>query len=74
VTESKFLADWANQAVLKEKRNTLLSALQIRLQNPLPPDLINTITECDDPEQLNSWFHEAITANSLAEFRAHAGV
>jgi hypothetical protein len=82
VRESKFLADWTKQAVkeakkdavLKEKQNALVCALQIRLQNPLSPDLVNTISECNDPDELDRWFQESLTANTLAEFRANAEV
>jgi hypothetical protein len=44
------------------------------LQNLLPADLVDTITEDDDPEQLDRWFDLSQTANTLAEFRANAGI
>jgi hypothetical protein len=78
VRESKFLADWTKQAVkeavLKERQKTLVRALQIRLQNPLPRDLVSALNSCEDMTELDRWFDLSQTATTLAEFRANAGV
>jgi hypothetical protein len=78
VKDSKFLADWADQAAskaaLKTRRQDLIRYLQIGFQNPLPSDLVNMINECEDQNELERWVEVAAAANALAEFRAQAGI
>jgi hypothetical protein len=74
VRESKFLSDWANQAALKARRRNLLRALQLRLQDPLPPDLIERINRSKKMADLERWFDLSQTTSTLAEFRAGAGI
>jgi hypothetical protein len=74
VQESKFLTDWATQAELKTLRKGLLRALQLRVQDPLPADLVERINRCKKMRDLERWFDLSLTANTLAEFRAGAGI
>lgn len=74
VRESKFLKDWADQAALRSLRKTLLRLLQSRLQNPLPLDLLDAINDCEDQSELDRWIDLSVVANTLAEFRANAGI
>jgi hypothetical protein len=72
--ESKFLNDWANRAVLQARRKDLLRILQLRSRQLLPADLVEAVNGCDDQHELDRWFELTVTTNSLAEFRAGAGV
>jgi hypothetical protein len=78
VRESKFLAGWEKQGMnkgeLKARRKDVLRAVQLRLQNPVLIDLVNAINASDDLEELERWFDLSLTANTIAEFRANAGI
>jgi hypothetical protein len=72
--ESRFLNDWAKGAVLTVRRKNVLRALQLRLQDPLPSDLVERINRCKKMSDLERWFDLSQTTNTLAEFRASAGI
>ena len=74
VKDSEFLTGVRNEAVSKNTKGKLLRALQLRLQNRLPRDLVAAVNESENMEQLESWFDLSQTANSLAEFRTSAGI
>jgi hypothetical protein len=78
VKESRFLAGWEKRGMdkgeLKRQRKALLRALQLRLQNPLPTDLVSVVNASEDLDELERWFDLSQTANTLAEFRAQANV
>ena len=74
VRESKFLAGWEKQGIVKARREDVLRALQLRLQNPLPMDFVNAVNSCEDLTELQRWFDLSQTATNLTEFRANAGV
>lgn len=72
--DSKFIAGWIKQGRLKVWRQYTLRALQLRLQNPLPAELVNTVNGCTNLVKLERWFDFSQTATTLAEFRANAGI
>ncbi len=72
VKESKFLADWEKKGMAKgiekgelmAKRMAVLRALQLRLQNPLPADLVNAVNASDDLNELERWFDLSQTVDT----------
>lgn len=72
--DSTFIAGWMKEGTLEARRKDLLRALQLRLQNPVPVELIEAVNSCADLDELERWFDLSQTANTLAEFRADAGV
>jgi hypothetical protein len=51
-------------------RDSLLRALQVRFQTPIPAELEAAVKASSDPDELTHWFDVALTASSLDEFRA----
>jgi hypothetical protein len=74
VRDSTLIASWIKDGELKAQRKTLLRLLQLRLQTTLPHDLVETVNDCEDMNDLERWIDLSATANSLTEFRANAGI
>ena len=70
--DSKYVAGWEKLGELKAQRKPLLRVLKLRTQNPLPPDFVEAVNECDDPNELDRWIDLAATTASLGDFRAQA--
>jgi hypothetical protein len=72
--ESQVIKGWMNEGELigtvKTRRIVLLDVLRIRFQDPVPESVRVAIEGTNDPTTLERWFQTAMTANSLAEFRA----
>lgn len=59
------------QGRLEASRDTLLHALQVLLQAPVPIDVATQVQAMSDPDILERWFKVALTALSYDEFRRH---
>jgi hypothetical protein len=74
VRESQIILDWKREAwqeaEVETARRFLLDLIQLRLENPVSDPVRRAIEGTNDLDILRRWFHNAATANSLAEFRA----
>jgi hypothetical protein len=78
VRQSQQVLEWQEEArrealakgQLETKRATVLRAVQVRLQSPVPADLVARVEAMTSLEELDRWFDAALTAASLDDFRA----
>jgi hypothetical protein len=72
--ESQIVLGWVNEGKIKgavEKgRAYVLEVLRLRFQDPVPEAIRLAVEGTNDPDTLDRWFHVALTATSLAKFRA----
>ncbi len=68
VRDSTFIAGWLKEGELKAQRKTLLRLLQLRWQNPIPSDLVETVNGCEDLDDLGRWIDQYATANTSRSF------
>jgi hypothetical protein len=68
--ESQIVQEWQAQARAEEARAALLEALKVRFSAEVPADLRGRIEAESDLLTLKHWFPAALTANTLADFRA----
>lgn len=79
-TAWRFLEGWgvyespvANKLRAEGQREALLQALEVRFQSVVPNDLAAALNASTDPSELRHWLREALTAATLADFRAAIG-
>lgn len=72
--ESVVITGWINEGkqvgIVEKARAVLLKVLRVRFQDPVPESVRVAIEGTNDPATLDRWFDAALTANTLAEFRA----
>lgn len=71
--ESTYIKSWElvgeQRAELRTKRADLMTAVQVRLQNPVPEAIRLAIEGTTDLGTLESWYRAALTAEKIADFR-----
>jgi hypothetical protein len=74
VLESQFVNSWRREGeirgVLLTSRANLLKVVRLRLKDPVPESIRLAVEGTNDPEVLDRWLEAALTATSLAKFRA----
>src|SRR5262245_35047022 len=72
--ESQVIKGWMDEGkvigVVEARRAALLDVIRIQLQDPVPESVRVAIEGTNDPITLDRWLKAALTANTLAEFRA----
>jgi hypothetical protein len=78
VFESQVILGWQREArqdqEVKTTQRILLRVLRVRFQAEAPEDLKRAVEGTTDLKMLSRWFDAAVTAASLDDFRASAGV
>jgi hypothetical protein len=71
--ESQYIKRWQKvgeeRGALHTKREDLLEAVKLRLQNPVPDPIRLAIEGTNDLTTLDRWFKAALTSNGITEFR-----
>jgi hypothetical protein len=76
--ESEIIKDWMRQgaevAELRTMRTALLTAVEVRLQNPVPEAIRLAVEGTNDLRKLQEWYRAALTAETIADLRKHIQV
>ena len=71
--ESQLILGWMKQGedrgLVKKARSALLRVIAVRLQNPVPEDLMLAIEGTNDESILDQWFNDALLAPSITDLR-----
>jgi hypothetical protein len=70
VRESQQVLEWQAEAKVEEARAKVLRALQLRFGADVPAELSALVEAQANLDVLNRWFDQAVTAATLADFRA----
>jgi hypothetical protein len=72
--ESQVIKGWMDEGkvigLVEARRADLLEVIRVQLQDPVPESVRVAVEGTNDPGTLERWFKAALTANTLAEFRA----
>ncbi len=71
--ESQYIKRWEkvgeDRGALQTRREYLLEAVKLRLENPVPEPIRLAIEGTNDLTTLDRWYQAALTLSSIAEFR-----
>ncbi len=67
--ESQQVLEWQPEARVKEKIAAILTALEVRLNGPVPKDIAEAINAETNGPRLGDWFRHALKTKSYDEFR-----
>ena len=71
--ESEYINRWRNEGidlgVLRTRREDLLDAVKLRLEDPVPETIRLAIQGTNDLDTLIRWYRAALTLDSIADFR-----
>jgi hypothetical protein len=70
MTESQVVNEWISQGALRNQRENLLQALELRFPGAVTDEITRLVNDQESMELLNDWFRAALKAGTFEEFLA----